>query len=43
MDLGFYGSGGLGLLLCVVGVALAAFTLALDFDAIEDGRQCRYP
>ena len=33
--LGFYGSGGLGLLLCVVGVGLAAFTLALDFDAIE--------
>jgi uncharacterized YccA/Bax inhibitor family protein len=32
---GFYGSGGLGLLLCIVGVALAAFTLALDFDAIE--------
>ena len=33
--LGFYGSGGLGLLLCVVGVGLAAFSLALDFDAIE--------
>jgi len=33
--LGFYGSGGIGLLLCVVGVALAAFSLALDFDAIE--------
>lgn len=32
---GFYGTGGLGLLLCVVGVALAAFSLALDFDAIE--------
>ena len=33
---GFYGTGGLGLLLCVVGVGLAAFSLALDFDAIEN-------
>jgi uncharacterized YccA/Bax inhibitor family protein len=32
---GFYGTGGLGLLLCVAGVGLAAFSLALDFDAIE--------
>ena len=32
---GFYGVGGLGILLCVAGVALAAFSLALDFDAIE--------
>jgi uncharacterized YccA/Bax inhibitor family protein len=32
---GFYGTSGLGLLLCVVGVGLAAFSLALDFDAIE--------
>jgi uncharacterized YccA/Bax inhibitor family protein len=32
---GFYGAGGLGLLLCVAGVGLAAFSLALDFDAIE--------
>jgi uncharacterized YccA/Bax inhibitor family protein len=32
---GFYGVGGLGLLLCVVGVGLAAFSLNLDFAAIE--------
>lgn len=36
---GFYGVGGLGLLLCVVGVALAAFTLNLDFASIEQGIQ----
>jgi uncharacterized YccA/Bax inhibitor family protein len=34
---GFYGVGGLGLLLCVAGVALAAFSLNLDFAAIEEG------
>jgi uncharacterized YccA/Bax inhibitor family protein len=34
---GFYGVGGIGLLLCAAGVALAAFTLVLDFDAIEKG------
>jgi uncharacterized YccA/Bax inhibitor family protein len=34
---GFYGVGGLGLLLCAAGVALAAFTLVLDFDMIEKG------
>lgn len=32
---GFFGMGGLGILLCAAGVALASFTLALDFDAIE--------
>jgi uncharacterized YccA/Bax inhibitor family protein len=32
---GFYGVGGLGILLCVAGVGLAAFSLVLDFDAIE--------
>jgi uncharacterized YccA/Bax inhibitor family protein len=32
---GFYGVGGLGLLLCMAGVALASFSLMLDFDAIE--------
>ena len=32
---GFFGVGGLGILLCAAGVALAAFSLALDFDAIE--------
>jgi uncharacterized YccA/Bax inhibitor family protein len=34
---GFYGVGGLGLLLCAAGVGLAAFTLVLDFDMIEKG------
>ncbi|HVQ89355.1 MAG TPA: Bax inhibitor-1/YccA family protein [Actinomycetes bacterium] len=32
---GFYGVDGLGILLCSAGVALAAFSLALDFKAIE--------
>ncbi len=32
---GFYGVGGIGILLCVVGVGLAAFSLALDFEAIN--------
>jgi len=31
---GFYGVGPLGLILCLVGVALASLTLALDFEAI---------
>jgi uncharacterized YccA/Bax inhibitor family protein len=34
---GFYGVGPLGILLCAVGVALAAFSLVLDFDAIQKG------
>ena len=34
---GFYGVHGIGLLLCVVGVGLATFSLALDFDAISRG------
>jgi uncharacterized YccA/Bax inhibitor family protein len=33
--LGFYGVSGLGLLLCVAGVALASLFLILDFDFIE--------
>jgi uncharacterized YccA/Bax inhibitor family protein len=33
--LGFYGVGTLGLILCAFGVILAAFTLNLDFAAIE--------
>jgi len=32
---GFYGVGGLGLLLCAGGVLLASFSLILDFDAIQ--------
>ncbi len=34
---GFYGVGPLGILLCAAGVALAAFSLVLDFDAIQRG------
>lgn len=34
---GFYGVGGLGLLLCAAGVALASAFLVLDFDFIEQG------
>jgi uncharacterized YccA/Bax inhibitor family protein len=32
---GFYGAGPLGLVLCLVGVALAAFSLCLDFESIS--------
>jgi len=32
---GFYGVHGLGLLLCLAGVGLAAFTLAIDFESIS--------
>jgi uncharacterized YccA/Bax inhibitor family protein len=34
---GFYGVGTFGLLLCVAGVLLAAFSLMLDFEAIKQG------
>lgn len=34
---GFYGVSGWGLLLCLVGVALASLTLVLDFEAIKQG------
>lgn len=34
---GFYGVGGLGILLCAAGVALASLFLILDFDYIEKG------
>lgn len=34
---GFYGVGGLGLLLCAAGVALASAFLVLDFDFIDQG------
>lgn len=33
----FYGVGTLGLLLCIFGVGLAAFSLMLDFEAIKQG------
>jgi len=32
---GFYGVDGIGILLCLVGVGLAAFSLVLDFEAIS--------
>ena len=32
---GFYGVGGIGLLLCVAGVGLATFFLVMDFDQVE--------
>ena len=34
---GFYGVGTLGLIICVVGVLIAAFFLMLDFEAISQG------
>jgi uncharacterized YccA/Bax inhibitor family protein len=40
---GFYGVGGLGIILCVIGVGLAAFTLALDFEAISQGINAGMP
>ncbi len=40
---GFYGVGTLGLLLCAFGVLLAAFTLNLDFAAIEQGVKMGLP
>ena len=35
--LGFYGMGGLGIALCLFGVALAAFSLVMDFESISQG------
>lgn len=40
---GFYGVGTLGILLCAAGVLLAAFSLNLDFAAIEHGIQMGLP
>lgn len=34
---GFYGVGGLGLLLCAAGVLLATFSLVMDFEVINQG------
>lgn len=34
---GFYGISGLGLIICVLGVLIAAFFLLLDFEAINQG------
>ena len=40
---GFYGVGQIGLLLCAVGVALAAFSLVMDFELITQGVQSGLP
>ncbi len=40
---GFYGAGPLGILLCVVGVGLAAFSLMLDFESISQGVRMGLP
>jgi uncharacterized YccA/Bax inhibitor family protein len=40
---GFFGVGGIGILLCMAGVALASFSLVLDFDAIEEGVKLGVP
>jgi uncharacterized YccA/Bax inhibitor family protein len=40
---GFYGVSGIGLLLCLAGVLLAAFCLILDFDAIQKGVEAGAP
>jgi len=40
---GFYGVGGLGILLCVVGVGLAAFSLMIDFESITRGVRMGLP
>ena len=40
---GFYGAGQLGVILCLVGVVLAAFTLALDFEMIAQGVRLGLP
>lgn len=34
---GFYGVGGLGIVLCLLGVALATFSLVMDFEFISEG------
>ncbi len=34
---GFYGVGGIGIVLCLFGVALAAFSLVMDFESIQQG------
>jgi len=33
--MGFYGLGAIGVICCLVGVGLAAFTLVLDFAAVD--------
>lgn len=40
---GFYGVGQIGLLLCLAGVALAAFSLVMDFELIAQGVRSGLP
>jgi uncharacterized YccA/Bax inhibitor family protein len=40
---GFYGVGGWGLILCLCGVALASFSLMLDFEAISQAVKMGVP
>jgi uncharacterized YccA/Bax inhibitor family protein len=40
---GFYGAGPLGILLCMVGVALASFSLMIDFESITQGVRVGLP
>ena len=40
---GFYGVGPLGIALCVIGVALASFSLMLDFESINQGIRMGLP
>jgi len=40
---GFYGVGAFGIALCAIGVALAAFSLVMDFEAISRGIEMGLP
>lgn len=40
---GFYGVGTLGIVLCMIGVALASFSLMLDFESINQGIRMGLP
>jgi uncharacterized YccA/Bax inhibitor family protein len=40
---GFYGVGTLGIILCMIGVALASFSLLIDFESISRGIQAGLP
>ena len=40
---GFFGAGSLGMILCMFGVALASFSLVMDFEMIQQGIQSGLP
>lgn len=40
---GFFGMGGIGIALCLLGIALASYSLAVDFDSITRGVQAGLP